>query len=259
MISEAKIQNILATVEMLKVVQKLPEGAELPSQDLFIDWYLSNNDYELTAVNPAHKPPAYHLMKTLVDQVLNLLKTSSPSKVLSKYTEIMRGIKESKRFSSVKKHLLFNQLHHGASNLLSSTLTPGSLSEVLVGGDNPLLSTIVNELKFNLLKKSSSGSRKNWNPERQTDITEQFEPVNLSEVKDIQAGRGGSKNPACKIPVTQKTIELTSNNNQWPNRFIIGFCLNDHSDKKTAILPTKVQLYGGMDKTLLKIGELQLI
>ena len=147
--------------------------------------------------------------------------------------------------SPIKRHLLFNQLHHGASQLLSSTLTPGSLSDVLVGGENPLLSTIINELKANLLKKSSN-SLKKWNPEREIDITEHFEPVNLNAVKDIQAGRAGSKNPACKIPVTQKTIELTSKTTHFPSRFIIGFCLNDHSDNKTAILPTKVQLYGGM-------------
>lgn len=30
---------------MLKVVQKLPEGAELPNEDSLIEWYLRNNDY----------------------------------------------------------------------------------------------------------------------------------------------------------------------------------------------------------------------
>lgn len=74
--SEEALANLQAAVSMLKLVQKLPEGAELPNEDLFIDWYLSNNDYELTSVNPAHKSPAYHLMRHLVDEVLSLIKTS---------------------------------------------------------------------------------------------------------------------------------------------------------------------------------------
>ena len=81
--------------------------------------------------------------------------------------------------------------------------------------------------------------------------------MNLAGLKDIQTGKGGSKNPACKIPINQKKIELTSKNPQWPSRFIIGFCLNDHTDNKTAMLPSKVQLYGGNDKTLLKIADLE--
>ena len=85
MIRQSKIQNLMAAVEMLKVVQKLPEGAELPNEDLFVDWYLNNNDYEFHTVNPALKSPAYHLMKSLIEQVLILLKSSSPAKVLTKY------------------------------------------------------------------------------------------------------------------------------------------------------------------------------
>ena len=150
---------------MLKVVEKLPDANELPNEDLFIDWFLKNNDYELTSINPIHKSPAYHLMKQLVEQVHQLLKMSSPAKVLSKYTSIMNTIKHSKRLSHVKRHLLFNQLHHGASSLLASTLTPGSLSEVLVGGEQPLLSTIINDLKANLMKKTANVTTK-WSPER---------------------------------------------------------------------------------------------
>lgn len=37
---------------------------------------------------------------------------------------------------------------------------------------------------------------------------------------------------------------------------IIGFCLNDHADNKTAILPSRVTLCGGSDKSLLRVGEL---
>ena len=163
---------------MLKVIERLPEGAELPNQDLFIDWYLSNNDYELTSINPALKSPAYHLMKQLIDQVLLVLKTSSPSKVLSKYSTILNSIKHSKKLSNVKKHLLFNQLHHGASSLLSSTLTPDSLADVLVGGEHPLLATIIDDLKASTLKKTSIGVTK-WAPEKEVDITERFKPLNL--------------------------------------------------------------------------------
>ena len=67
-------------------------------------------------------------------------------------------------------------------------------------------------------------------------------------------GKGGSKTPACKIPITQKSFQITSEKPQSPTTVIVGFCLNDHSDNKTAILPTKVHLYGGNDKALLKIG-----
>ena len=71
-------------------------------------------------------------MRQLVDQVLALIKTSDPSKVLNKYSLTLSKIKHSKRISLVKRHLLFNQLHHGASILLAHTLTPGSLAKVLV-------------------------------------------------------------------------------------------------------------------------------
>ena len=78
-------------------------------------------------------------------------------------------------------------------------------------------------------------------------------------MKDIQAGKGGSKNCAFKIPISQKIIELVSAAPQLFNKIIIGFCLNDHPDNKTAILPSRVELYGGTDKVLLRIGELPVI
>ena len=99
-------------------------------------------------------------MKQLVDEVLKLLKTSNPAKVLNKYSTTLSNIKFSTRLTLAKKHLLFNQLHHGASLLLSRTLTPGSLSNVLVGSENPLLLTIINDLKATILKKSSKKNSK---------------------------------------------------------------------------------------------------
>jgi hypothetical protein len=254
-LADRDAQHLQAAVEMLKVVDKLPEGAELPNEDLFIDWFLGNNNYEAITLNPAHKSPAHHLMRQLVDQVHQLLKTSTPSKVLSKYAAILSTIKHSKRLPLAKRHLLFNQLHYGASSLLSSTLTPGLLADVLVGGEQPLLSVIINDLKANLVKKSSKAGGK-WAPEREVDITDKFEPRDLPEIKDIQVGKGGSKSPAFKIPITKKSIQLATEAAQFPTKFIIGFCLNDHADNKSAILPSRVELYGGNDKALLKIGDL---
>lgn len=75
-------------------------------------------------------------------------------------------------------------------------------------------------------------------------------------MKDIQGGKGGNKNPAFKIPLSQKTIHLTCESVQFPTKFIIGFCLNDHTENKAAILPSRVELYGGSDKSLSKISEL---
>lgn len=72
---------------MLKVVQKLPEGAILPNENSLIRWYLRNNDYEFTSGNPANKSAGYQLMRHLVEYVLNLLKASSPVNVLNKYSE----------------------------------------------------------------------------------------------------------------------------------------------------------------------------
>jgi hypothetical protein len=46
--------------------------------------------------------------------------------------------------SLTRRHLAFNQLHFGATQLLAHTLTFGSLAEVLVGETNPLLGTVIN-------------------------------------------------------------------------------------------------------------------
>ena len=108
------MQHITAAVEMLKVIQKLPEGAELPNEELFLEWYLRNNDYELTNVNPAHKSNGHHIMRQLVEQVLALLVHSSPSKVLTHYSIILSTIQHSNKLTLAKKYLMFNQLHHGA-------------------------------------------------------------------------------------------------------------------------------------------------
>ena len=40
-----------------------------------------------------------------------------------------------------------------------------------------------------------------------------------------------------------------------PTSFVIGFCIND-SDQKNSLLPSKVEAFGGNDKTLLKIGDM---
>jgi hypothetical protein len=192
---------------MLKVVQKVPEGTELPNEELFLEWYLRNNDYELTTINPAHKSTGHHIMRLLIDQVLSLLVQSSPSKVLQNYSSIVSTIQHCKQLSLAKKHLLFNQLHYGASKLLANTLTPGQLAEVLIGGNQPLLSTIVKELKSSVIRQQNKTSIE-WKPEREVDMTERFEVRNVGEIKDVQAGKGGSKNSAFKIPITQKAIEL---------------------------------------------------
>ena len=104
-------------------------------------------------------------MKLLVEQVLSLIKAADPAKVLSKYTNVLNTIKNSKRLSLSKRHIMFNQLHHGVSCLLAHTLTPGSLSHVFLEGKNPLLATVIGELKASMLKKRASKAGK-WNPSK---------------------------------------------------------------------------------------------
>ena len=58
---------------------------------------------------------------------------------------------------------MFNQLHHGASKLLSNTLTPGLLSEVLIGGAQPLLANIVMELKSSVIRRAAKNNTI-WKP-----------------------------------------------------------------------------------------------
>jgi hypothetical protein len=146
--------------------------------------------------------------------------------VLNKYSEEIKVIQQSKKLSLVKKHLFFNQIHHGASELLSHTLTPGSLGDVLVGSQNPLLTTIINELKATTIRKSRKADK--WKPNKEIDITEKFTVVDAaSELKDIQLGKTGSKNAAYKIPVTTKNIKFSAEEVQHPSKFVIGFVLND--------------------------------
>lgn len=101
-------------------------------------------------------------MKHLIDQVLALIKATDPSKVLEKYMITLNNIKMSKRTSIAKRHLLFNQLHFGASTLLSQTLAPGLLANVLIGGDNTLFARVINELKSATIRNSGKSSK--WAP-----------------------------------------------------------------------------------------------
>jgi hypothetical protein len=219
---------------------------------------LRNNHYEFTSGNPANKSAGYQLMRHLVEYVLNLLKISSPVNVLNKYSEEIKVIQLSRKLSLVKKHLFFNQIHHGATELLSHTLTPGSLSDVLVGSQNPLLTTIINELKATTIRKSRKADK--WKPNKEIDITEKFTVVDAtSEIKDIQLGKTGSKNPAYKIPVTTKSIKFLAEEVQHPSKFVIGFALNDHAENKTAILPSKVELISGNGKATVRVGEMSLL
>jgi hypothetical protein len=83
-------------------------------------------------------------MRQLVELVLQLLKGTTPIKVLSEYTTVLQKIKASRRVSLASKHIAYNQLHHGTTQLLSNTLNSGSLSDVLVGSVNPLLGIVIN-------------------------------------------------------------------------------------------------------------------
>lgn len=88
-----------------------------------------------------------------MDLVKDILKATSSAKVLAKYGNLVQKLRTSRRFSIFKKHQMFNQLHYGATQLLDLTLTPGGLAEVLVGA-NPVLNTVINELKSSLLKEN---------------------------------------------------------------------------------------------------------
>ena len=61
------------------------------------------------------------------------------------------------------------------------------------------------------------------------------------------------------MPISQKTIRFESATSEWPSKFIVGFCLNDNAENKNAILPAKVELYGGNGPNLFKLGELKAI
>ena len=62
-----------------------------------------------------------------------------------------------------------------------------------------------------------------------------------------------------KVPISQRTIRFESATSEWPSKFIVGFCLNDNAENKNAILPAKVELYGGNGPNLFKLGELKAI
>jgi hypothetical protein len=46
----------------------------VPNEDGFIEWYLTNNDFEEGNRNPANKSTGYHLMRQLAELVRELLK-----------------------------------------------------------------------------------------------------------------------------------------------------------------------------------------
>lgn len=46
LLGENDLSSLQVAVEALKIIEKVPEGAEMPSEEGFIEWYLSNNDYE---------------------------------------------------------------------------------------------------------------------------------------------------------------------------------------------------------------------
>lgn len=100
----------------------------MPSEDVFIEWYLSNNDYEEGNRNPANKAAGYHLIRQLGEFVRGLLKASTSSRVLAKYAEMVQKLRGSRRISLPQRHLKFSQLHHGATLLLSHSLAPGALA-----------------------------------------------------------------------------------------------------------------------------------
>lgn len=45
LLSEKELFNLQVGVESLRVLEKVPEGAEISNEDSFIEWYLNNNDY----------------------------------------------------------------------------------------------------------------------------------------------------------------------------------------------------------------------
>jgi hypothetical protein len=159
-------------VESFRVLDKLPEGAEIPNEDGFIEWYLTNNDYEEANRNPANKSNGYHLIRQLADLVRGLLRGTSSSRVLSKYAELVKRLRNSRRISLFQRHLRFGQLHHGATLLLANSLAPGALAEVLVGQPTPALSTVLNELKASVMRDGTK--RQKWGGAKEVDITDKF-------------------------------------------------------------------------------------
>jgi hypothetical protein len=45
LLSESDLSNLQVGVETLKILEKVPEGAEISNEESFIEWYLNNNDY----------------------------------------------------------------------------------------------------------------------------------------------------------------------------------------------------------------------
>lgn len=84
-------------------------------------------------------------------------------------------------------------------------------------------------------------------------MTDKFELKDI-ESKDLQAGKGGNKNSIAKIPLSQRKVMLESESSNWLNSIVIGFCLNDSADNKTALLPSRVEIYGGNSNSQFKIG-----
>lgn len=100
----------------------------MPNEEGFVEWYLTNNDFEDCNRNPANKSQGYHLIRKLAEQVSELLRNTSSSRVLAKYAELVQRLKASRKTSLFQKHLRFGQLHHGATQLLAHSLAPGALA-----------------------------------------------------------------------------------------------------------------------------------
>lgn len=100
----------------------------MPNEEGFVEWYLTNNDFEDCNRNPANKAQGYHLIRKLAEQVGELLRNTSSSRVLAKYAELVQKLKGSRKTSLFQKHLRFGQLHHGATQLLAHSLAPGGLA-----------------------------------------------------------------------------------------------------------------------------------
>ena len=259
LITESSLASLEVALLMLKVVERVPEGAEFVGEEQFVDWYLNNNDYELTISNPANRSPSFTLIKQVSALVLEILQASTPSTVLNRYIAALNHIKVSKKMSLSCKHLAFNKLHYGATQLLKSTLTPGSLAEVLVLAAQPLLITLISELKASLVKRSREPSKR-WENVKEVDITDRFSFSNCGSSKsDLQAGKGGTKSTITKLPITQKHIRIEIEESHSVTKFVVGFAMNDAADNKTAILPTRVELFGGSGQAIHKVGQLKMI
>ena len=71
-------------------------------------------------------------------------------------------------------------------------------------------------------------------------MTEKFSAANFNSKADLQTGKGGSKSIVSKIPISQRTLRIESDEVQSLTKVVVGFAINDSADNKTAILPARV-------------------